>query len=82
MQGYFRSHNSTVRKLEIQAWAREDKSIYQRLKAILVRPKCKTAHLIVPNGTNYHITLLGKCSVKAVFNLFHYTNEFMMPEIG
>ena len=80
--GYSREHNFTVRQLEIEAWATDDKSVHQRLKDALGRPKRKTAQLLVPQGTKIHMTLGGKHSVKEVFNLCHLANEFMIPEIG
>ena len=47
IQGYSLEHNFTVRQLEMEAWATEDKSVHQRLKDVLGRPKRKTAQLLV-----------------------------------
>ena len=82
IQGYSREHNFTIRQLEMEAWATEDKSVHQRLKEVLGRPKRNIAQLLVPQGTKVHMTLGGKHSVEEVFNLYHLANEFMIPEIG
>ena len=65
----------------MEAWAMEDKSIHQRLKNVLGRPKRKTAQLIVPQETKVHMPLGGKRSVKEGFNLCHLANEFIIPKI-
>ena len=48
----------------MEAWATEDKSVHQRLKDVLGRPKRKTAQLLMPQETKVHMTPRGKRSVK------------------
>ena len=66
----------------MEPWATKDKSVHQRLQAVLGRLKHKTAQLIVPQGSKVLMTLGGKHSVEEVFDLCHLANEFMIPKIG